>query len=343
VIKFYLNQMGCIQSGPTFVVDGRSYRIVENIGEGGFSQVDLCREEKSNRLCVAKRILCHSRADSERAVREAEYHRKLRHPNLLTCLGHSVGQPITSVAATVVAEVILVLPYHRRGTLSEELDLCRIAKSSIGLNRILSTISGLCSGLAAMHSADLAHRDLKTGNVLLDDSLRPILMDFGSVTDKLVWINSRQEAVRWQDFAAEHCSMTYRAPELYNVPCPGIISEKADIWSLGCVLYALCYNESPFDPVYSRGDSVALATCSGIKLPTSPEFDYPSELQQLILSMGNPDPDRRPSLAEIRTVLAPLLISAGLPTEEPEDDATEAAVVSQGDVRLTSVAHTQEA
>ena len=47
--------------------------------------------------------------------------------------------------------------------------------------------------------------------------------------------------------------MFYKAPELFNVRI-GTIDEKADIWSLGCVLYALMFNKGPFDYVAGKGN-----------------------------------------------------------------------------------------
>ena len=53
--------------------------------------------------------------------------------------------------------------------------------------------------------------------------------------------------------------MTYRPPELYHVATGSLVDERTDIWSLGCLLFALMHFRGPFDAVYERGDSVALA------------------------------------------------------------------------------------
>lgn len=100
----------------------------------------------------------------------------------------------------------------------------------------------------------MAHRDLKPLNVLLsNDRQTPVLTDFGSMTDRLIKIDDSRKALEIEDWAAQNCSMFYKAPELFSPKTGSIIDEKSDIWSLGCILYALMYNKGPFDYVYEKG------------------------------------------------------------------------------------------
>lgn len=100
-------------------------------------------------------------------------------------------------------------------------------------------------------------------NICLSDSMEPILVDLGSCTEAREQICGQQDAQRLQDWAEEHCSIVYRAPELFNVQSYCMIDERTDIWSLGCVLYAICFFKCPYDVIYEKGDSVALAVLSG--------------------------------------------------------------------------------
>ncbi|KAJ1796304.1 Serine/threonine-protein kinase env7, partial [Coemansia sp. RSA 2399] len=91
-------------------------------------------------------------------------------------------------------------------------------------------------------SGPYVHRDLKLANVMLTDDLdTPILMDFGSVAPARITAETRTDALRIQDDAAEHCTMPYRAPELFDVQTGAELDERTDIWSLGCLLFALAY------------------------------------------------------------------------------------------------------
>ncbi|KAG5972229.1 hypothetical protein E4U58_006831 [Claviceps cyperi] len=93
-----------------------------------------------------------------------------------------------------------------------------------------------------------AHRDIKPGNIMIDDSgCTPILMDLGSVAPSPIAITSPSLALQIQDTAAEHSTMSYRAPELFDVRTGSTIDTKVDIWSLGCTLYACLVGKSPFE------------------------------------------------------------------------------------------------
>jgi serine/threonine kinase 16 len=70
--------------------------------------------------------------------------------------------------------------------------------------------------------------------------------------------------------------------------------------SLGCLLYALCFYHSPYDAVYERGDSVALAVQSGSKNVRFPgNTTFSAGLRDLIILMLNPEFRDRPFVAEI--------------------------------------------
>lgn len=83
---------------------------------------------------------------------------------------------------------------------------------------------------------------------MIDDSgSNPILMDLGSVAASPIPITSQSVALQIQETAAEHSTMPYRAPELFDVQTGAVIDTKVDIWSLGCTLFACLVGKSPFE------------------------------------------------------------------------------------------------
>ncbi|VDL69345.1 unnamed protein product [Nippostrongylus brasiliensis] len=113
------------------------------------------------------------------------------------------------------------------------------------------------------------------------------------------------------DEAAELCSMPYRAPELFNCEIGTVITESTDLWSLGCCLYALCYFVSPFDLVYEKGNSVALAVQSPEKIqyPDVNQYvfqQYDARLAAVMRRLLVVDATQRMPLEEVINVLSPL-------------------------------------
>ncbi|PWY62427.1 MFS general substrate transporter [Aspergillus eucalypticola CBS 122712] len=110
-----------------------------------------------------------------------------------------------------------------------------------------------------------AHRDIKPGNIMIaDDGRTPILMDLGSLAPSPIAITSRSLALAVQDTAAEHSTMPYRAPELFDVKTGSIIDTKVDIWSLGCTLYACLVGKSPFEARSEEtGGSLSMCVLGG--------------------------------------------------------------------------------
>ncbi|KAA1467606.1 Pkinase-domain-containing protein [Dentipellis sp. KUC8613] len=153
-----------------------------------------------------------------------------------------------------------------------------------------------------------AHRDLKPGNIMLaDDGITPILMDFGSCVKARIPIENRSQALLQQDIAAEQSTMAYRAPELFDVKTGRTLDEKVDIWSLGCILFALAYSHSPFENTQTteQGGSIAMAVLNArYKHPSSP---YSDGFKQLIDSMIKADPKDRPDINQVLDMTKRLL------------------------------------
>ena len=115
----------------------------------------------------------------------------------------------------------------------------------------------------------------RSGNIMIaDDGKTPILMDLGSLAPSPTPITSRSLALAVQDTAAEHSTMPYRAPELFDVKTGSVVDTKVDIWSLGCTLYSCLVGKSPFEARSEEtGGSLSICVLGG-------DWRFPNERQQ---------------------------------------------------------------
>nr|CCA19547.1 serine/threonine protein kinase putative [Albugo laibachii Nc14] len=110
-----------------------------------------------------------------------------------------------------------------------------------------------------------------------------------------------------QEKASQMTSMPYRAPELYQVPAREHITTKTDVWSLGCVLYAMAFGYSPTECSFTSSGSVRIIECSSlsvlgpIKFP--PKNIYSTQFYEFTRHMLTHDPSLRPTIDQIITRL----------------------------------------
>ncbi|XP_038602745.1 serine/threonine-protein kinase 16 isoform X1 [Tachyglossus aculeatus] len=288
----------CICSRGTVTIDNKRYLFIQKLGEGGFSFVDLVEGVQDGRFYALKRIVCHERRDREDAQHEADMHRLFRHPNILPLEAYCL------VERGPKHEAWLLLPFLKGGTLWSEVEGLRDRGSFLSEDRILLLLLGICRGLEAIHAQGYAHRDLKPTNILLGETGQPVLMDLGSMNRARIQVDDSRQALALQDWAAQRCTISYRAPELFCVPSHCVVDERTDVWSLGCVLYAMMFGEGPFDPVFQKGDSVALAVQSPLDVPQVPRYSPP--LRRLLSSMLTVDPQARPHVRPLLSQLEAL-------------------------------------
>ncbi|KAF3512887.1 hypothetical protein F2Q69_00000320 [Brassica cretica] len=321
--------MGCSLSGLNSLYDAvngggdvwineNRFRIVRQLGEGGFAFVFLVKEIVSDASSggglankvkdpahlsadgtyAMKKILIQNKEQLELVREEIRVSSLFNHPNLLPLLDHAIISVKDGQVGGWKHEAFLLFPVHLDGTLLDNSTSMKAKKETFSTTEVLHIFRQLCDGLKHMHSLDppYAHNDVKPGNVLLTrrkgQPPLAILMDFGSARPSRKQIRSRQEALQLQEWTSEHCSAPFRAPELWDCPSHADIDERTDIW----------YGVSPFEYALGEsGGSLQLAIVNAqVKWPNAgPKASYPEALHQFVTWMLQPQPAVRPSIDAI--------------------------------------------
>ncbi|XP_058227646.1 uncharacterized protein LOC131336044 isoform X2 [Rhododendron vialii] len=330
--------MGCSFSGLNALYDAvngggdvwinkNRFRIVRQLGEGGFAYVYLVKEvlpdsSASSGLAskftdashlsddgtyAMKKVLIQNTEQLELVREEIRVSSLFSHPNLLPLLDHAIIAVKPTQEGSWKNEAYLLFPVHLDGTLLDNANAMKAKKEFFSTLNVLHIFRQLCSGLKHMHNFDppYAHNDVKPSNVLITNRKgQPpltILMDFGSARPARKQIRSRTEALQLQEWASEHCSAPFRAPELWDCQSHADIDERTDIWSLGCTLFAIMYGVSPFEYALGEsGGSLQLAIVNGqLKWPAGPNPPYPEALHKFVTWMLQPQATVRPRIDDI--------------------------------------------
>ena len=202
--------------------------VLEVIGVGGMGVVFKARQPKLDRL-VALKILSRELAGdptfTERFDREARVLARLNHPNIVTVFDCGMAGPFAYLMMEFVDGV----------NLRQAMQTGRVKPAEA-----LALVQDVCGALKFAHERDILHRDIKPENILIDSRGQVKIADFGIA--KLVGENERGNLTLTQQGAVLG-SPRYMAPEQFD--SPGDVDQRADIYSLGVVLYELLTGELP--------------------------------------------------------------------------------------------------
>ncbi|XP_063788145.1 AP2-associated protein kinase 1 isoform X8 [Pseudophryne corroboree] len=326
--------------GRVFNIGRHQVTVDEVLAEGGFALVFLVRTSNGMR-CALKRMYVNNEHDLQVCKREIQIMRDLSgHKNIVGYIDSSIN----SVSSGDVWEVLILMDFCRGGQVVNLMN--QRLQTGFTENEVLQIFCDTCEAVARLHQckSPIIHRDLKVENILLHDRGHYVLCDFGSATNKCQ--NPQTEGVATvEDEIKKYTTLSYRAPEMVNLYSGKVITAKADIWALGCLLYKVCFFTLPF------GES-QVSICDGnFTIPDNSRYSH--DMHCLIRYMLEPDPDKRPDIYQVsyfafklakRECPVPNTLDSAIPAKLPEPvKAGEAAAKkSQPKTRLTDPVPTTE-
>lgn len=333
------------------------YRLQSIIGEGAFGRVFAAFDEGPLQRRVALKIMRPQGFAEARGVEEIEtlkaqflqeirFAGRLIHPHIATVFdaGSGTDQPLTGSVATDFPAIDYLYMVQE---LVSGRDLSRLMadEGELSPEFVLVLARQLTAGLSYAHRQGILHRDIKPGNLLVDEQHQLKIVDFGLAsafqTGLPNGLSKQGEEAAGAGAEREASPSHEHTPE----PAPGLggtpgyaspeqirgesADARTDVFSAACVLYALLTGHSPF-----RGQTVAARLRKTLLSPVEPPSQARSSLDprwdSVLLKALEKSPDQRyPDMPAFEAALASLGASLGaspgasLAASEGEHEASE--------------------
>lgn len=245
-----------------------NHQIIRWIGRGGFGDVWLARHSVMNRDRAIKIVDLRRRtgSDRERLMKEMEIMGSLpRHRNRVMLHDSLVAED----------NLVLIMEYVPGGPLSRRTSV----DAPIHWQQACKYVGDVADGLVEVHAAGVLHRDIKPGNILLDEQHDEALLgDFGLAT----------QATR---AGGRVGTPGYAAPELLDRQATAV----SDVFSLAATLFHLVAGHPPFDGA-DLSTSLNQAA-AGVIVPVQALSKVPKAVEEVVLAGLEPDPESRIDLS----------------------------------------------
>ncbi len=287
------------------------YEIIRRLGSGGMGDIYLAEDTRLGRKVALKALPAHFTKDPERVRRfqlEARAASALSHPNIITI--YEIGQ--------LDHLHYIVFEFIDGQTLRQH-----IATAPLTIAESLHIASSVSAALLAAHEAGIVHRDIKPENVMMRADGFVKVLDFGlaKLTERKVAVSEATTL-----FQTEPGMVMGTAPYLSPEQARGqSIDPRADIWSLGAVLYEMVAGRPPFEGPTNSDVLVAILGQEPVPLPRyRPEV--PTELEWIIKKALRKDRDERYQtarelLADLKNLSQRLEFERSLDTTDPRNHA----------------------
>jgi serine/threonine protein kinase/tetratricopeptide (TPR) repeat protein len=287
-----------LREGPGAVVG--NYRLIRQIGEGGFGVVFLAEQERPVRRRVALKVVKLG-MDTRQVVARFELERQalamMDHPHIAKVLDAGATESGRTFFVTELVPGVPVTAFCDR--------------EGLGVRQRLELFLLICHAIAHAHQKGIIHRDIKPGNVLVeraDGVPAPKVIDFGVARSTRAPLMGATVLTEARQIVG---TLEYMSPEQAD-PAGAGVDTRGDVYSLGALLYELLAGAPPIDRASLGGDATYLDLLRTIRevdpVPPSvrrrrahPERGaVPSELDWVVMRCLEKDRERRyPSVSAL--------------------------------------------
>lgn len=228
------------------IVHRPKYKILEEIGRGGFGRIYKVYNRHNDGVYALKRLCFEGEFQDNKYISAEVYClSKFKHPNIIV-LEEFILKP---------NRLYIIMEHAEFGNIEQYVT----SNHKISVSDIIHFFSQLTSAVHYSHSQNIAHRDITPGNVLLTSKLDTKLADWGLATPCGA---DRSNPILSDDYLGDY---RYQAPEV--IRCSPFDPLPTDIWSLGSILYFMLTCNPPFEG--SEATILHNQTTIGVTVPDS--------------------------------------------------------------------------